>query len=119
MSFEEALRGHDRRDWVEHAHRTWAPYIFDFVEHVLPYVEGPTDEQALEVACRMLDACLGCLDPGISLVDRLELERAAARFEHRCYHVETYAREARLTRENARTGVELNGRVRSPAPSTP
>jgi signal transduction histidine kinase len=102
-------REHDQPDWVEHAHRTWAPYIPDFVQHVLPYVEGSTDDRALEVACRMLDAGLGCLDSDISLVDRLELERAAARFEHKRYHVETYALEARLTRDDARSGVELTG----------
>jgi signal transduction histidine kinase len=102
-------RQDEQSDWVARAHRTWAPVLELFVQHILPYTEGLDDDRALELACFVLDAALGCLDPSIPLVDRLEFERVVARFESMKYEVEPYALETRLTRSDPRDGIRLTG----------
>jgi signal transduction histidine kinase len=102
-------REDEQPDWVEQAHRTWAPVLDGFVRYMLPCAEGLADDEAArELACLVLDAALGCLEPSTPLVDRLELERLAAGFESRNHDVDTYALETRLTHLEPRGVVRLS-----------
>jgi hypothetical protein len=54
--------------------------------------------EAMEFAYRALDVALDCLDPAVSLVDRLESERAFAGFVSGLALIEGYALENHLVR---------------------
>lgn len=104
-------RQDEQPDWAAQAHAKWSPRLEDLVL----YTSGLDHAGSLDgedIACRVLDAALGCLDPSTPLVDRLELERLAESFEHD-HEVQAYALETRLTRSERRDGIGLTslGRV--------
>ena len=94
---------------VEELFRTWSPKLVRFARYLeeLPGQAAPLDEQgALTFACRVLDVALQRPDPGLPLVDRLELSRVVAGFD-RPNVIETYALENRLVRQGVTRKVEV------------
>lgn len=95
--------------FIEDLFRTWSPKLARFVRYLeeLPSQAAPLDERgAFAFACRVLDVALQRPDPGLSLVDRLELSRVVAGFD-RPNVVETYALENRLVRQGSTRKIEV------------
>jgi signal transduction histidine kinase len=85
---------------VEQRFDDWSKQLARFARflEVLPRQLAPVDrEGAIVFACRALDQALGCLEPGVPLVDRLELQRVVDVFV-RDANVEPYALENKLVR---------------------
>lgn len=94
----------------------WTNKLARFARYLetFPVQLAPMDHlEVMGFACRALDVALDCLDPDVSLVDRLEAERAFAGFVSGRALLESYSLENHLVRRAQPHPVRLTeiGRV--------